>query len=166
MKIIYEKEELLSLIKNVLAFNGLKTSGPIVFKAQNGRQPKVVDAYELEVTCEAAPLPGTCPMCGHSLTSSTITSPTTSDKHTTSIKQTTEPPPNTPAPRLDSSLGESLEPPSFDTEDDNKEHGSASIHSIVAQGKRIAREKERTQRQSRKSTPHLMPGESTKPPNF
>lgn len=167
--ITYNQKDIIALVESLLMHEGLKPIAPIVFQVPKDKSSrkgsKVIEEYEIKVSCTASDLPRKCPVCGTNRyfaeagnnTSKTAVSPTVTSPNVTV--------PIVPPPTLDVELGESSEPPdeitSTNAKTDNP-NDATSIHALVAQSKRFAKER----KDLRVPSPKLMRGEFTKPPKY
>jgi hypothetical protein len=173
MKIVItlEHTDLIRQVEKMLAFQGMAPAGPIEFRKKKKEKGDEGDpGYEIVVACEpAGEPPDTCPTCGGSL------------GHTTVAHETSGPAEGMDKPRiyaveseerakpedLDPELGEMAMPPAEiggDAPSGDDEGYVPSIASLKATSERLAVERQRELDQRKKTTPALMPGESTAPP--
>ncbi len=155
--ITLEHKDLINQIMAYLAMQGLKPAGEIRFIKKKTAKGKPQE-YEIQISCEAGPIPGKCPIC-----------------HLSSNEPTTKAPMTGPLPieevgasaeldvALDPELGESMEPPEGSGEDIAGQR-IPSIQTLVAKSKAIEQNAERQGKGRPANRPTLMPNESTKPP--
>jgi len=160
--ITLEHKDLINQILSYLAMQGLKPAGEIRFnrkKTPKGKMPE----YEIQVACEAGPIPAECPICHKSSMEPTAKAPMPSDPskrplNDPDLERLRDGPPMV----LDPELGESLEPPEGSAEDAAGQY-VPSISSLVAKSRAIEQNAERQGKGRTRKGPRMV-GESTKPP--
>jgi hypothetical protein len=157
--ITLEHKDLINQVVAYLAMQGLKPAGEIRFIKKKTAKGKPQE-YEIQISCEAGPIPDTCPTC-HKPSKEPAAKASMADSipiDGTHAESTME----TPTTRLDEELGESMEPPVPSTEDAAGQR-VPSIQSLVAKSRAIEESAAR-QGRGRPRGPTLMQGESSKPP--
>lgn len=155
--ITLEHKDLLNQILAYLSMQGLKPAGEIRFIKKKTAKGKPQE-YEIQISCEAGPIPGKCPIC-HTSSNEPTTKVPMADV-TADIPETEEIYAESDV-AMDPDLGESLEPPEGSGEDAAGQR-IPSIQTLVAKSKAIEESAQRGKSRPRKPT--LMSNESNKPP--
>ena len=164
--ITLEHSDLINQVMAYLAMQGLKPAGEIRFIKKKTAKGKLQE-YEIQVSCEAGPIPTSCPICHKASSEPAVKAPmldpSTRPLNDPDLEHLRDGPPMAEDPVLDPELGESMEPPEGSSEDAAGQR-VPSISTLVAKSRAIEQNAERQGKGRPASRPTLMSNESTKPP--